>query len=112
MCLTTAFLSVPDFRMGHHDFEGLPRDEELVEYTLGTIARTAKKIAALPTDAREDAFDVAHQAYATSMHTCRKDHAAAARWVARVMTGVRELVAEIDRTNGGKGQHATSAPNR
>jgi hypothetical protein len=98
--------------MGHQNFEDLPCNEELVEYTLGTLARTAKKIAALPTDAREDAFDVAHQAYATSMHACRKDHAAAARWVARVMAGVRELVAAIDRTNGGKGQHATSAPNR
>lgn len=71
--------------------------QELVVQTLNTIQRTATKIAALPQHAREEAFDVAHHAYASAMHDMGQDNVAAGRWVETVMTAVRALVSEIDR---------------
>ena len=51
----------------------------LVEQTLDTIQRTAMKIAALPTGARDEALDVAHRAYANAMHDLGQDNVAAGR---------------------------------
>ncbi len=70
---------------------------ELVGQTLASIHRTASKIAALPPQAREDALDVAHHAYASAMHELGQDNVAAGRWVETVMTAVRAVVSEIDR---------------
>ena len=72
---------------------------ELVGQTLTSIHRTASKIAALPPDAREDALDVAHLAYASAMHELGQNNVAAGRWVETVMTAVRAVVTEIDRGN-------------
>ncbi|MFA5900032.1 MAG: hypothetical protein WC829_13080 [Hyphomicrobium sp.] len=72
-------------------------EHELVGQTLDSIQRTATKIAALPAHAREEAFDVAHHAYASAMHDIGQDNVAAGRWVETVMTAVRTLVIEIDR---------------
>jgi hypothetical protein len=69
----------------------------LVEQTLDTIQRTAMKIAALPSPARDEALDVAHRTYANAMHDLGQDNVAAGRWVETVMTSVRLLVSEIDR---------------
>ena len=69
----------------------------LVDETLGSIQRTALKIAALPAEARGDALDVAHRAYANAMHDMAMDNVAAGRWVETVMTAVRTLIGEIDR---------------
>jgi hypothetical protein len=69
----------------------------LVKETLGSIQRTALKIAALPADARDEALDVAHYAYANAMHDMTTDNVAAGRWVETVMTAVRTLISEIDR---------------
>jgi hypothetical protein len=99
--LITAFLPSPTWPMGHH--EGLPGDHQLAQYTLETIERTAMRIAALPVEAREDALDTAHQAYASAMHTFGQDHLAAAKWVEMVMTSVRKLVAQIDNSSRGEG---------
>ena len=73
----------------------------LVDETLGSIQRTALKIAALPAEARGDALDVAHRAYANAMHDMAMDNVAAGRWVETVMTAVRTLIGEIDRGGGG-----------
>ncbi|MTD94320.1 hypothetical protein GIW81_08220 [Hyphomicrobium sp. xq] len=69
----------------------------LVDETLSSIQRTALKIAALPADARDEALDVAHHAYANAMHDMAMDNVAAGRWVETVMTAVRTLISEIDR---------------
>lgn len=71
-------------------------NHELVGQTLASIQRTAEKIAALPPHAREDALDVAHQAYASAMHDIGQDNVAAGRWVETVMTAVRAVISEID----------------
>jgi hypothetical protein len=92
--------------MGHHEGPPSGEQQQLAEYTVGTIQRTAMRIAAIPAGAREDAFDAAHQAYASAMHQRGQDHVAAARWVEMVMTGVRQLVAQIDISGGGEGGHA------
>ena len=68
----------------------------LVEQTLGSMQRTAMKIAELPYGAREEALDAAHRAYANAMHDMGQDNVAAARWVETVMTAIRALVDEID----------------
>jgi len=68
----------------------------LVDQTLDSIQRTAMKIAALPTEARADAFDAAHHAYANAMHHLGQDNVAAGRWVETVMSAIRALVREID----------------
>jgi len=83
-----------------------PDKQELVAQTLGTIQRTAMKIAGLPAESREEAFDTAHRAYADAMHNYGQDNVAAAKWVELVMTAVRLLVAEIDNSGGGYGDHA------
>lgn len=69
---------------------------KLVDETLGTIQRTAAKIAALPIEARQQALFDADRAYALAMLCPGQDPAAAAKWVELVMTAVRMLVAEID----------------
>jgi hypothetical protein len=68
----------------------------LVEQTLGSMQRTAMKIAALPYGEREEALDAAHRAYANAMHDLGQDNVAAGRWVETVMTAIRALVDEID----------------
>jgi hypothetical protein len=69
---------------------------KLVDETVGTIQRTAAKIAALPPEARRQALYDADRAYALAMLCPGQDAHAAARWVELVMTAVRALVAEID----------------
>ncbi|HWK38147.1 MAG TPA: hypothetical protein VNR88_04455 [Hyphomicrobium sp.] len=68
----------------------------LVDHTLESIQRTATKIAALPAEARPDAYDAAHHAYANAMHQLGQDNVAAGRWVETVMSAIRALVHEID----------------
>lgn len=70
---------------------------ELVEQTLAAIQRTAITIAKLPVEDRDAAFHEFGRAYAIAMG---QDTTAAAQWFETVMTGVRELVAQIDRTDG------------
>ena len=72
----------------------------LVGETIGSIQRTALKIAALPAEVRDDALDAAHHAYANAMHDLGQNNVAAGRWVETVMTAVRVLVHEIDRDGG------------
>jgi len=78
----------------------------LVDETLGTIQRTAAKIAALPSEARDEAFIMADRAYAEAMVRSGQDTIAAAKWVESVMTAVRVLVAEIDNSGGRFGGRA------
>ncbi len=93
--------------MSKYDIASLPPEkQELVDHTLGTIQRTAVKIAALPAAARGEAFDIAHRTYADAMHRFGQDNIAAGRWVEMVMTGVRLLVEEIDNSGGGYGGQA------
>jgi hypothetical protein len=68
----------------------------IVDETIESIQRTALKIAALPAEARANALDVAHRAYANAMHDLGQDNVAAGRWVETVMTAVRALVHAID----------------
>jgi hypothetical protein len=72
----------------------------LVGETIGSIQRTALKIAALPAEVRDDALDAAHRAYANAMHDLGQNNVAAGRWIETVMTAVRVLVHEIDRDGG------------
>lgn len=78
----------------------------LVDQTVGSIQRTALRIAALPVEVRDEALDAAHRAYANAMHDLGQDNVAAGRWVETVMTAVRVLVHEIDRDAGGDGARA------
>jgi hypothetical protein len=73
---------------------------ELVDQTVATIRRTAISIAALPSEAREEALFAADRAYADAMLCRGQDVAAAAKWVELVMTAVRLLVAQIDSSGG------------
>jgi hypothetical protein len=92
--------------MSHDHFVQLaPDKQDLVDHTLGTIQRTAMKIAALPAAYRGEAFDVAHRTYADAMHDYGQDNVAAAKWVEMVMTAVRLLVAEIDHSGGRDGDY-------
>ena len=75
-------------------------NHEIVVQTLLTIQRTATRIAALPAHAREDALDEAHRAYANAMHDLGQDNVAAGRWVETVMTAMRALISDIDRSRG------------
>lgn len=70
---------------------------ELVEQTLVAIQRTAITIAKLPVEDRAAAFHEFGRAYAIAMG---EDTIPAAKWFETVMMGVRELVAEIDKTDG------------
>jgi hypothetical protein len=70
---------------------------ELVERTLVTIQRTAATLAKLPVEDRAEAFHEFCRAYALAMD---QDTSAAAKWVEPVMTGVRNLVIEIDKSGG------------
>lgn len=93
--------------MSHgHIVQLLPGKQDLVDHTLGTIQRTAMKIAALPAESRGEAFDVAHRTYADAMHDSGQDNVAAAKWVEMVMTAIRLLVAEIDHSGGRDGGYA------
>jgi hypothetical protein len=56
-----------------------------------------RKIAKLPVEDRAEAFHQLCRAYAVAMD---QDTLAAAKWVETVMTGVRLLVAEIDKSGG------------
>lgn len=78
----------------------------LVDETVGSIQRTALKIAALPVEVRDEALDAAHRAYANAMHELGQNNVAAGRWVETVMTAVRVLVHELDRESGGDGARA------
>ena len=70
---------------------------ELVEQTLVMIQRTAVTIASLPAEDRAEAFHLLCRTYALAMG---QDTTAAANWVESVMTGVWQLVTEIDKSDG------------
>jgi hypothetical protein len=70
---------------------------ELVEQTLAAIQRTAITIAKLPVEDRAAALHEFGRAYAIAMG---QDTTTAAKWLETVMMGVRQLVTEIDKTDG------------
>ena len=73
---------------------------ELVDQTAATIQCTAISIAALPSEARAQALFAADRAYADAMLCGGQDISVAAKWVEHVMTAVRLLVTQIDRSGG------------
>lgn len=71
---------------------------ELVEQTVATMQQSAITIAKLPPEDRAEALRVLDQTFAVAMRG--EDKIAAAKWARSVMTGVRLLVTEIDKSGG------------
>lgn len=79
-----------------------PEQEKALEATLGTVQRVAMRIAEVPRDRREEAFSIARRGYEDGIRKQGFDPAAPApgAWLAKVMQGLRFLVAEIDSSGG------------
>ena len=73
---------------------------ELVEQTVATMQQSAIAIAKLPPEDRAEAWRVLDQTFAVAMRSRGDDTIAAANWARSVMTGVRQLVTEIDKSGG------------
>ena len=72
----------------------------LVEQTVATMQRSASTIAKLPRGDRAEALRDLEQTYAVAMRGRWQDQVAAANWTQAVIVGVRQLVTQIDASDG------------